>query len=121
MAWLYLAAALLTEMVGATATGLSEGFTHPVAVLVAVPAVLVAYFMLALALKRGMAVGVAYGLWTSSGVAIVAVIGLVLLGDELSAVQVGGLALVIAGALALELGRARTSPEPEVPREHSRA
>ncbi|QVJ00812.1 QacE family quaternary ammonium compound efflux SMR transporter [Nocardiopsis eucommiae] len=121
MAWLFLAAALLTEMVGATATGLSEGFTRPVAVLVAVPAVLVAYFMLALALKRGMAVGVAYGLWTSSGVAIVAVIGLVLLGDELTMVQVGGLVLVMTGALALELGRARTSVASEVPGEYSEA
>ncbi|MBQ1082604.1 multidrug efflux SMR transporter [Nocardiopsis sp. B62] len=121
MAWLYLAAALATEMIGATATGLSEGFTRPIAVLVAVPAVLAAYFLLALALRRGMAVGVAYGLWTASGVAIVALLGVVLLGDELTSVQVGGLALVMAGALAMELGRAHTREEPEAPRERTRA
>ena len=127
MAWLYLVAALLSEMVGATATGVSEGFTRPVAVLVAVPTVVAAYFLLALALKRGMSVGVAYGVWTASGVAIVAVLGVVLLGDRLTPVQIVGLALVMVGALALELGRARTPEEPdgpaepEAPRERLRA
>ncbi|MBR8742384.1 multidrug efflux SMR transporter [Nocardiopsis sp. MG754419] len=110
MAWLLLAAALLAEMVGATATGLSEGFTRPLAVLVALPTVLAAYFLLALALDRGIGVGVAYGVWTASGVAIIAVIGVVFLGDDLGPVQVVGLALVMVGALALELGRARPRP-----------
>lgn len=110
MAWLFLTAALLSEMVGATAAGLSEGFTRPIAVLVTVPTVLAAYYLLALALKKGMAVGVAYGVWTASGVAIVALIGVVFLGDGLTPVQIAGLALVMAGALALELGRAPEEP-----------
>ena len=123
MAWLFLVAALLSEMVGATAAGVSEGFTRPIAVLVTIPTVLAAYFLLALALKRGMSVGVAYGVWTASGVAIVALIGVVFLGDSLSPVQIGGLALVIVGALALELGRARGPEEagaPSAPREQAR-
>lgn len=124
MAWLFLVAALLSEMVGATATGVSEGFTRPLAVLVAIPTVLVAYYLLALALRRGMGVGVAYGVWTASGVAIVALIGVVFLGDSLTPVQIGGLVLVMVGALALELGRARVPGEdeaPKAPREQMRA
>lgn len=121
MAWLFLIAALLSETVGATATGLSEGFTRPFAVLVAVPTVLAAYYLLALALKRGMGVGVAYGVWTASGVAIVALIGVVLLGDSLTPIQIGGLALVMVGALALELGRARAPEGPEAQRQPVRS
>ncbi|GAA1081348.1 DMT family transporter [Nocardiopsis metallicus] len=117
MAWLLLIAALLSEMVGATATGVSEGFTRPIAVLVAVPTVLAAYYLLALALKTGMAVGVAYGVWTAAGVAIVALIGVVFLGDSLTPVQIAGLVLVMAGALALELGRARVPGGPRASRE----
>lgn len=117
MAWLFLVAAVLSEMIGATAAGVSEGFTRPLAVLVAIPTVLAAYYLLALALNRGMGVGVAYGVWTASGVAIVALIGVVFLGDSLTPVQVGGLALVMVGALALELGRARTPREPGARRE----
>lgn len=110
MAWLLLVAALLSEAVGATAAGLSEGFTRPVAVLVTLPTVLAAYFLLALALKRGMSVGVAYGVWTASGVSIIALVGATFLGEALSPVQIAGLVLVMVGALALELGRARPEP-----------
>jgi small multidrug resistance pump len=53
-----------------------------------------------------MPVGVAYGIWAGAGVALVAVIGAVLLGDTLTPVQLGGIALVVAGVLALELGAA---------------
>jgi small multidrug resistance pump len=53
-----------------------------------------------------MPIGVAYGVWSAIGVAAVAVIGALFLGEGLSLVQVGGIGLVILGVLALELGGA---------------
>jgi small multidrug resistance pump len=44
--------------------------------------------------------------WAALGVSLVALIGALFLGDGLTWVQVGGIALVIGGVLALELGAA---------------
>lgn len=95
---------LYNYFLGVEFTSLLGGLTGLIIV------VLAAYYTLSLALKRGMGVGVAYGLWTALGVALVALIGVLFLGDRLTPLQTAGLALVMAGALALELGRAK---EPE--------
>lgn len=65
-----------------------------------------AFTLLALVLKRGMAIGVAYGIWAAAGVALVALIGAAFLGDSLTPLQYGGLVLVAAGVVALEAGGA---------------
>ncbi len=51
-----------------------------------------------------MALGVAYGIWSACGVALIALIGAAFLGEHLTWVQVVGIALIIGGVLALELG-----------------
>ncbi len=56
-----------------------------------------------LVLKRGMPVGIAYGIWAAAGVALVALIGAVFLPDGLAPIQIG-LVLVAVGVMALELG-----------------
>jgi small multidrug resistance pump len=53
-----------------------------------------------------MALGVAYGVWAALGVTLVALIGAFFLGESLTWVQAGGIVLVVAGVLALELGAA---------------
>jgi small multidrug resistance pump len=47
---------------------------------------------------------VAYGVRAAVGVTLVAIIGAAFLGESMTWVQVAGIALVIAGVLALELG-----------------
>ncbi|WP_158883460.1 DMT family transporter [Amycolatopsis anabasis] len=106
MAYLFLLAAIVTEVTGTIATRFSDGFTKPVPSAVAVVGVVGAYVLLSLALARGMSLGVAYGVWAAVGVAAVTLIGALFLGDELTLVQTGGIALVIGGVLALELGAA---------------
>jgi small multidrug resistance pump len=106
MPWLFLAGAIITEVIATTALKLSEGFTRLVPSIVVVVGYIAAFGMLSQALTRGMAIGVAYGVWAAAGVALVAVAGAVFLGESMTWVQVGGIALVIAGVLALELGAA---------------
>ncbi|TDW30955.1 DMT family transporter [Cryobacterium psychrophilum] len=104
MVYLFLAAAIGAEVVGAIATRYSDGFTRLVPTVIAVVGVLGAYFLLSLTLKQGMGIGVAYGIWAAAGVTLVAVIGALFLGDHLTWLQVVGVALVIVGVLALEHG-----------------
>jgi small multidrug resistance pump len=51
-----------------------------------------------------MPIGVAYGVWSAVGVALIALIGLLFLKEPLTWVQVGGIALVILGVVALQVG-----------------
>jgi small multidrug resistance pump len=106
MPWLFLAGAIVSEVVATTFLKLSEGFTKLVPSIVVVVGYIAAFAMLSQALTRGMAIGVAYGVWAAVGVALVAIVGAAFLGESMTWVQVGGIALVIAGVLALELGAA---------------
>lgn len=104
MTYLLLAAAIASEILGALATRFSEGFTRPLPTAIAVIGVVGAYYLLSLVLARGMGIGVAYAIWAALGVASVAIIGAVFLGDRLTGVQMLGLLLVIAGVVSLEMG-----------------
>ncbi|MEV4628664.1 multidrug efflux SMR transporter [Micromonospora sp. NPDC049523] len=104
MVWILLGAAILSEVSATIALRISEGFSKLVPSVIVVIGYVIAFVLLAEVLKRGMPVGVAYGVWSAIGVALVAVIGAAFLGDSLTWIQVGGLVLVIAGVAALELG-----------------
>lgn len=104
MAYLFLFGAIVSEVIGAMATRLSEGFTRPLPTIIAVAGVVGAYYLLSMALTRGMAIGVAYAIWAAFGVATVALIGAVFLGDRLTWIQASGIVLVIGGVVCLELG-----------------
>jgi small multidrug resistance pump len=51
-----------------------------------------------------MAVGVAYGVWAATGVALTAIAGRVLFRDPLTPMMLGGIGAIAAGVLLIELG-----------------
>jgi small multidrug resistance pump len=104
--WFWLAGAIAAEVTGTVALRFSDGFTRLVPSIVVVLGYGIAFYALSQALSRGMVLGVAYGVWAAAGVALIALIGAAFLGEGLTWVQVGGIGLVIAGVLALELGGA---------------
>ncbi|HEY0578065.1 MAG TPA: multidrug efflux SMR transporter [Pseudonocardia sp.] len=104
MVWVLLAGAILSEVAATISLRLSEGFTKAVPSTIVVVGYLVSFVLLSQVLKRGMAVGVAYGIWAAVGVSLVALIGAAFLGETLTWVQVGGLALVIIGVVAVQSG-----------------
>ena len=106
MEWLLLAGAILSEVTATISLKLSEGFSKLVPSVVVVVGYVCAFILPSQVLKRGMSIGVAYGIWAAVGVALVALVGALFLGDSLTLVQVGGLVLVGGGVLALELGAA---------------
>ncbi|WP_047868600.1 multidrug efflux SMR transporter [Nocardiopsis sp. RV163] len=104
MPWLWLAGAITAEVVATTSLKLSEGFSRPLPSVVVVVGYVGAFLMLSQSLTRGIDLGVAYGVWAAVGIALVAMIGTLLFGESLTWVQIGGIALIIAGVMALELG-----------------
>ena len=60
--------------------------------------------LLSLALHRGLGLGVAYGIWAASGVALTAVLSRLIFKEPLSGVMTGGIGLIAVGVLLIELG-----------------
>ncbi|NIH77942.1 DMT family transporter [Amycolatopsis viridis] len=106
VAYLLLALAIAAEVTATVSMKLSEGFTKLWPSLLVVAGYLVAFAALASVLKRGMPVGVAYAIWAAVGVAAVALIGVLFLGETINVTIVAGLALVIGGVVLIEVGSA---------------
>lgn len=105
MRWLLLGGAILTEVTAALA--LQAAVDAPGWYALVVAGYLAAFGFLTRVLKAGMAVGVAYGIWGASGVALTAVGAMVLFGQPLTRLMVLGLVLIVAGVLLVELGSQR--------------
>ncbi|MCJ1709652.1 SMR family transporter [Clavibacter michiganensis subsp. phaseoli] len=105
MRWLLLGGAILTEVTAALA--LQAAVDAPGWYALVVAGYLAAFGFLTRVLKAGMAVGVAYGIWGASGVALTAVGATVLFGQPLTGLMILGLVLIVAGVLLVELGSQR--------------
>lgn len=104
MLYLILVVAIAAELVATMCLRASEGLTRLLPSLGAAGGYAAAFWLLSMALVRGMPVGVAYAIWSAVGLSAVAVLGWWLFGEHLTTVQVGGLALIVVGVAALELG-----------------
>ncbi|MDF2966534.1 MAG: multidrug efflux transporter [Nocardioidaceae bacterium] len=59
-------------------------------------------WLLALVVRQ-IPVSVAYAVWSGAGTALVAIVGLMFLGERLDAVKAAGLVAIIAGVVAVNL------------------
>ena len=100
--WLLLGLAICSEV--AATLSLKGSATVPALYAVVVFGYLASFVLLALVLRRGMALGVAYGIWGAVGVALTAVLSAVVFGEALTAVMVLGLACIVSGVVLVEYG-----------------
>jgi small multidrug resistance pump len=103
--WLYLGFAILTEVSGTTMMKLSRGFERPQFFAIALVCYLGTLSMLTLALK-GLPMGVVYAVWAGVGTSLAALVGLVVFKEPLTAMRLGGVALVAAGVVLINLQKA---------------
>lgn len=59
---------------------------------------------LALVLRAGMPLGVAYGIWSAAGVALTAILSIFIFDEPLTLLMSIGIILVIGGVLCVEMG-----------------
>jgi small multidrug resistance pump len=101
--WLLLGLAIVSEVVGTVALQMSEGFTRLAPATIVVVGYGLSFYLLALTLQR-LEIGTAYAVWAGVGTALVAMIGVAVLGESLNAAKIVGVVLVIAGVATLNLG-----------------
>ena len=70
-----------------------------------------AFILLSLTLKAGMPLGVAYGLWGALGVALTAVLSMLVFGEPITVLVALGIALIMAGVLLVEVGAQRADAQ----------
>lgn len=102
--WLYLAGAISTEVTATMCLRASGGFSKFGFTAVVVVGYIASFWFLSQSLQHGMSLGVAYGVWSGIGVAMVAVLGKLIFGDGLSPLTVAGIALIIAGVVVVQFG-----------------
>ncbi|MFF2849248.1 DMT family transporter [Streptomyces sp. NPDC058001] len=105
MGYVLLAGAIAAEVGATTAMKYSEGFSRLWPSVITVTGYVIAFALLAQTLKT-VSVGTAYAIWAGVGTAVIASIGMVFLGEALTAAKVAGIALVIAGVVLLNMGGA---------------
>ncbi|MDV3295503.1 MAG: SMR family transporter [Brachybacterium paraconglomeratum] len=104
-AWLLLAAAILSEV---TATlSLRGALDNPALHVLVVAGYVLAFTLLGQVLRRGMSLGVAYGIWGASGVVLAAAGSAILFGEVLTVLKIVGFVLVAAGVVVVEIGSQR--------------
>jgi small multidrug resistance pump len=104
--WLALAGAILVEVAATLSLRASDGFRKKAWVLPVIAGYLLSFYLLWLSLGLGMPVGIAYGVWSACGVALVAVIARFLFREPLTWVMVLGIALIVTGVLTIEMAGA---------------
>jgi small multidrug resistance pump len=104
--WLALAGAIVIEVVATLSLRASDGLRKKAWIVPVVLGYLASFYLLWTSLSLGMPVGVAYGVWTACGVALVALIARFLFSEPLTWLMGAGIALIVAGVLTIEMSGA---------------
>lgn len=104
MTWLFLAAAIVCEVTATLFLRASEGLRKkrwiaPIAIFY-----ITSFSLLTVALDKGMPVGLAYGTWAASGVALTAIGARAFFQDRLTKRMGVGIAMIAVGVFVIELG-----------------
>ena len=102
MAWIWLAFAGLLEIVWAVAMKQSEGFTRLWPSMLTLVAMVGSVLLLGLAMKT-LPLGTAYTIWTGIGAVGSFIVGVLVLGESLSAMRMVAAALIVSGLVLMKI------------------
>ncbi len=102
MHYLYLALAIVSEVIGTSAMNMSQGMTKPLPVAVMILGYGTSFYLLSLVLQH-MSVGVVYAMWSGLGIVLIALVGVVLFKQSLDLAAVVGILLIVAGVVTMSL------------------
>ena len=108
-AWLALGGAIISEVSATLA--LRQALNQPGFYVMVGIGYALAFILLSLTLKAGMPLGVAYGLWGALGVALTAVLSMLVFGEPITVLVALGIALIMAGVLLVEVGAQRAGTQ----------
>ena len=102
MGYIYLAIAIISEVIATSALKSSEEFTKLVPSIIVVVGYCAAFYFLALVL-RTIPMGVAYAIWTGIGITLIAIVGAVMFKEIPDAATIIGMILIISGVVVMNI------------------
>lgn len=100
--FIYLAMAIVAEVIATTMLKASEGFTRLWPSLVVVVGYAVAFWGLSMVVKT-MPLGIVYAIWSGMGIVLVSIAAVFVYQQKLDLPAVIGMVLIIAGVLVINL------------------
>lgn len=100
--YLYLAIAIVAEVMATTALKAVDGFSKPWPLALVVAGYGIAFWMLSLVMKS-IPVGVTYAIWSGLGIVLISIAGLLIYEQKLDLPALLGIGLIIAGVLVIQL------------------
>lgn len=102
MQWIFLAIAIVSEVVATSALKSAEGFTRLIPSVLVIVGYLSAFYFLSLTI-RTIPLGVVYAIWAGVGVALVALVGWVYYHQLLDAAALFGISLIVTGVIVINV------------------
>jgi small multidrug resistance pump len=102
MPYVYLAIAIVGEVIGTSLLKTSDGMSKLWPTCASILAYAVTFYFLSLTL-RTIPTGIAYAIWSGVGIVLITAIGWVFFKQALDAAAVFGLGLILAGVLVIQL------------------
>jgi small multidrug resistance pump len=102
MAYLYLAVAVIAEVIATSALKASEEFTKLIPTALVIICYGVAFYCLTLVL-RNISVGIAYAIWAGLGIVLIAIVGAVLFRQIPDIPAVLGMTLIVSGVVVINV------------------
>ena len=100
-----LAVAIATEVAATAQLHRTDGFRNPWWSVVVIAGYAISIWLLALVVRH-IPVSVAYAVWAGAGTALIAVVGVIWLGEEWNWISVMAISFIIIGVVALNLNGA---------------
>lgn len=100
--YLFLAAAIVFEVIGTNALKAAEGFTKLGPSLLTVISYAGAFYLLGLSLK-GVSLGVAYAIWSGVGIVLASAVAFFIFKERLDLPSMLGMGLIILGVIVINL------------------
>ena len=98
MSYIYLAGAILCEVIGTMLLPLSENFSKPIPSVASVTAYILAFYFLTFALQS-IPIAIVYATWAGMGVLLISILGYILYDQTLQWQSIVGLFLIVIGVI----------------------
>lgn len=102
MAYLFLALAIVSEVVATAALKASDGFTRLGPSLITILGYGIAFYLLSLTL-RSVPTGIAYAIWSGVGIVLISAVSWIFQDQKLDAGAIAGMALIVAGVFIINI------------------
>lgn len=102
MAWFYLVVAGILEILWAFSMKQSEGFTRPIPSAITIAGMVFSFWLLSLSMKS-LPLGTAYTIWTGIGAVGALLVGILVLGEQVSLPRMLAACLIVSGLVLMKV------------------